>query len=127
MPKQYIDQKTLDNLSRYDEMQLLDNIEDVDYLRSLLFDDVTVEKRSLTQEHLKLFTKLTALKQNSQDIDQDEIWSEAIELEKTLWHAGAVINDMLYNLYELLSANPKLGYEVNVDSDEDFNDDEDED
>lgn len=126
MSNNRINQETLNNLSRFDETQLLDNIEDIDYLKSLLFDDLTVERRSLTQEHIKLFKKITAIKQQNHKADQSEFWSEAMALEKTLWHAGAVINDMLYSIYELLASNPDLGYEIGVDSDDDFDDDDEE-
>ncbi len=123
MSNNRINKETLNNLSNYDEMQLLDNIEDMDYLKNLLFDDPDLKQRSLTQTHLKLFKKLVSIKDND-ELDQTDLWAEAIELERTLWHAGVVINDMLYKVYELLATNPELGYELDIDPFDEMDDDE---
>tara|TARA_R110002167_G_scaffold54011_2_gene154256 strand:+ start:363 stop:743 length:381 start_codon:yes stop_codon:yes gene_type:complete len=102
-----VDQDSLENLKQFDEVKLLDCIEQLDYIEKLLAPGPNGEASDLKTQLLHIYQDVEALKLADKPCES-EVWDNAIEADETLWAVGSASHKIIMALYELLDCNPKL-------------------
>lgn len=118
-----VDKASLMNLKQFDQMKLLDCIEEIDYMQTLLANGPDGEAPVLKTQLLDLFQDVKKLK-NSENDCESEVWDRAIEADEALWALGTSCHKIIVSLYELIDCNPNIECHYMGDFNEDDDSDE---